>query len=119
MRRTGSSKREFSCNSAPGQSGCVPVGKVVSSSLTGDNLVTQYRINDRTIINGTLDGHRYHDGYVVRWLNVNSAGDVSIFTYGLGTNSSRYLAIENQAAGNYFRFLGNQNKNNVQRALNR
>ncbi len=114
----GATQREIACNSAPGQGGCVPLGRQVSSDLRGGNPITQYRPNDDIIINGTSDGHRYHDGYVVRWSSVDAAGDVRIWTYGIGVNTGSYMARENAVTGQMlFRAIGVKNALNVRNAL--
>lgn len=110
-------QREMACNSAPGQGGCVPFGKEVTSNLSGGNPITQYRPNVDMVINGTSDGHRYHDGYVVRWTSVNAAGDVRIWTYGIGVNTSTQRAVENQVASRLlFEKIGIENAINVRSA---
>jgi hypothetical protein len=70
------------------------------------------------IINGTSEGHRYHDGMVVRWLGVDQAGAVRIWTYGIGINSSTYVGVENQLLGRaLFEKIGIENALNVRRAV--
>jgi hypothetical protein len=114
-------RTELACNSAPGQSACNGVGKgdVRTALIGSNNVVTQYMPNENMIINGTSMGHRYHDGYIVRWIGVDSAGGVRIWTYGIGTNSSTYMALENQFGGRLlFEAIGVRNALNVRRALN-
>lgn len=95
----------------------MPFGKEVTSNLSGGNPITQYRPNVDMVINGTSDGHRYHDGYVVRWTSVNAAGDVRIWTYGIGVNTSTQRAVENQVASRLlFEKIGIENAINVRSA---
>jgi RHS repeat-associated protein len=120
---------EMSCNSAPSQGACVGVGgKDVNQNLPGitsANPVTQYRPNPDMIINGTSDGHIFNDGYVVRWLSVDAAGDVRIWTAGLGINTAtpfkwlnEIIGDVNQVAGKQlFVNIGKENVQNVRAAL--
>ena len=112
---------ELGCNSAPGQSACTPVGAEKSYSLAGvssSNPITQYRPNADLIINGTSPGHVLHDGYVVRWLDVNAAGNVRIWTYGLGVNTGYGTAIFNDVSGSViFRNKGAENVSNIRNRL--
>ena len=108
------------CNSAPGQPACVPLGVDVAGSLSGANPVTQFRPNENMIINGTTDGHRYHDGMVMRWIGNDPNGDVRIWTYGIGINNSPYKAKENQVGGRLlFEKIGIENRFDVQKSLKR
>jgi hypothetical protein len=84
------------CQSAIGQSGCTGIvgqqadyvlPRATQDGVSG-NPITQYRASQNMIINGTSVGHELHDGYVVRWIATDSAGDVRIWTYGRGVNAS-------------------------------
>ena len=86
--------------------------------LTGDNPITQYRPSPDLIINGTSPGHVFHDGYIVRWLGVDAAGNVSVWTAGLGTNSSAFMADQNRRLGTMiFSTIGANNANSVRYCL--
>jgi RHS repeat-associated protein len=114
-------RTELACFSAPGQSACNGVGRGdVHTGVLFGNAITQYMPSENLIINGTSPGHRYHDGYIVRWIGVDPNGGVRIWTYGIGTNSSGYMALENQFGGwLLFEFIGVQNAINIRRSLNR
>jgi hypothetical protein len=111
----------LACDSAPGQALCNGVGKGdVPLGLVRGNQITQYMPNENVIINGTSLGHRYHDGYIVRWIGVSPDGGVRIWTYGIGTNTSHYFALENQYGGRaLFEAIGVRNSINVRRSLGR
>ncbi len=116
------SRLVLGCQSAPGQAGCTNVGEQRNYSLPGittdSNPITQYRVNPDVIINGTGAGHELHDGYVVRWLSVNGAGDVSVSTVGIGVNRSGSARMFNQYGGDLvFRGVGMQNSLTVKRIL--
>lgn len=103
-------RRQLLCNSAPGQSACAIVGKVIPQGLSGGNPITQYAVNPDMVINGTSPGHVFHDGYVVRWLMVNDAGIAQIWTYGRGTNTSGATAFVNKWGGiGIFKWIGLRN----------
>jgi len=103
------------CDSAPGQSGCTAVGEERSLSLSRGNPITQYRPNANMIINGTSEGHMFHDGYVVRWVGVDSLGNAAIYTFGYGTNLSVARRWTNQIIGpTLFTDIGIRNKVNAQ-----
>lgn len=114
------------CQSAIGQSGCTNVvgdekGYVLPGATNPrqGNPITQYRASPDLIINGTSPGHELHDGYVVRWLSVNGAGTVSVWTAGVGVNSSAGMRMFNQYGGYaLFRGIGLQNALTVRRILN-
>lgn len=113
------------CQSAIGQSGCTNiVGQeenydLPSVTQSAPNPITQYRASPDLIINGTSPGHELHDGYVVRWLSVNSAGTVSVWTAGVGVNSSAGMRMFNQYGGDaLFRGIGLQNALTTRRILN-
>ena len=111
-------RTELGCNSAPGQSGCTNIGEEKSYTLTGGNPITQYRVSADMIINGTSQGHTFHDGAVVRWLSVNAAGNVSIWTAGYGTNTSELKAFVNSRVGaGLFNNLGIDNARGVRSCL--
>jgi RHS repeat-associated protein len=109
---------EMGCYSAPGQSGCTSVGQEKSYDLTGvtsANPITQYRVNDNMLINGTSPSHIFNDGYVVRWVAVDSIGNVAIWSAGYGTNSGSITRWANQIGGPMlFNDIGVQNKVKVQ-----
>jgi len=100
---------------------CTSVGAEKSYSLAGvssSNPITQYRPNADIIINGTSPGHVLHDGYVIRWLDVDAAGNVRIWTYGLGVNTGYGTAIFNVVGGSViFRNKGAENVSNIQNRL--
>jgi filamentous hemagglutinin len=105
----------MSCQSAPGQVGCTGVGEERNLSLNGNNPITQYRPNENMIINGTSRGHVFDDGFVVRWVAVDSIGNASIWTAGLGTNTNILYKWTNYFLGpSLFNDIGLQNKINVQ-----
>ena len=114
------------CQSAFEQSGCTNVtGEEQNYVLPGvtnpgqGNPITQYRASPDLIINGTSPGHELHDGYVVRWLTVNDAGTVSVWTAGVGVNSSAGMRMFNQYGGEaLFRGIGLQYALTVSRILN-
>jgi RHS repeat-associated protein len=111
-------RRVIGCASAPGQPGCTAVGQEREIRLTSppgvDNVITQYRPNSDMIINGTSPSHMLHDGYVVRWLAVNAAGNVQIWTAGIGTNSGRFMSYLNQSLGSQlFYTIGHDNAQQV------
>lgn len=111
-------RTEMSCRSAPGQIGCTGVGQEASYDLTGltsKNPITQYRVNEDMLINGTSPGHVLHDGYVVRWVSVDPVGNVSIWTAGYGTNTHFVTRWANQFGGpTLFSGIGSRNKLKVQ-----
>lgn len=86
-------QHELLCNSAPGQSQCAVVGQVVNQNLTGNNGITQYAPSENMVVNGTNDGHLFNDGYVVRTINVDASGNVSIVTQGEGVNNSQIVNV--------------------------
>jgi filamentous hemagglutinin len=90
-------QHELLCNSAPGQSQCAVVGQVVNQNLTGNNGITQYAPSTNMVVNGTNDGHLFNDGYVVRTINVDASGNVSIMTQGEGVNNAQiaYIPLPN------------------------
>lgn len=112
-------RTEMSCNSAPGQSGCTPIGgKDTTYRLTGGNSITQYRPSADILINGTSGDHMLRDGYVVRWIAADAAGDVRIWTFGVGENTNWATRWFNQNPGAWiFKFKQDQNVENVQRKL--
>jgi len=119
-------KRVLACSSAPGQSGCSTPGQTTPWSLTLGNQITQYLSpNGQVIINGTTDGqHMLDDGYVMRWIGVDSQGAVRIYTYGEGVNKSWYgipasvMADFNATMGRgIFTNLGAQNQIEVRNTL--
>ena len=111
-------RQQLMCNSAPGQASCASPGRLVENNLSGGNPVTQYAVSSDMIINGTSPGHVFHDGYVVRWLSVNAAGDVSVWTYGRGNNSGLFTQIGNQVGGSLiFLNKGMENRRAVQKAV--
>ena len=84
--------------SAPGQSGCTPIGHT-KYDLTGvfsPNPITQFRPNEDLLINGTSRNHMFYDGYVVSWIATDSIGNVSIWSAGYGTNTSTMNAVMNK-----------------------
>ena len=113
------------CQSAIGQAGCTNVvGEEKAYVLPGvttlrqGNPITQYRASEDLIINGTSPGHELHDGYVVRWLSVSNAGNVSVWTACVGVNSSGAMQMFNQYGGAaLFRGIGMQNAITVRRML--
>lgn len=115
-------RAEISCNSAPGQVGCTPVGQDVPYILNGGNPITQFRPNEDLLINGTDANHIFNDGYVVRWIAIDSLGNVNIWTAGYGTNITglgRFFDLAarwaNQIGGQeLFRQKGNENRINIQ-----
>jgi hypothetical protein len=111
----------MACNSGPGQPGCTPKGvdtEYALKSYVSLNKITQYRYSDSLLVNGTSPGHVFHDGYVVRWIEIDSLGDVRIWSAGYGTNYSRVHAWINENRGNaLFRDIGVQNAAEVQRRL--
>lgn len=118
----GAARHVLGCQSAPGQSGCTGVGQETSYLLPGvtnsRNPITQYRASPDLIINGTSPGHELHDGYVVRWLSVNAAGTVNVWTMGIGVNSNAGMRMFNQYGGEVlFRGVGVQNSLTVKRLL--
>jgi hypothetical protein len=59
-----------------------------------------------------------HDGYVVRWLAVNAAGNVQIWTAGVGTNSSAFMSGMNPRLGRgLFNTIGHDNAQEVKFCL--
>jgi hypothetical protein len=109
---------EMSCNSAPGQAGCTGVGEEKGYNLRGNNPITQYRQSPDMLVNGTSPSHSLHDGYVVRWLSVDAAGDVRIWTAGIGVNSNYARSVVNQYGGAaLFRAKGAENALNVRLKL--
>ncbi len=109
------------CQSAPGQFGCTGVGEERPYNLTGfpdPNPITQYRPSLDMIINGTSKGHMFHDGYVVRWLATDQAGNVTIWTAGAGTNSSPAMAALNTYLGKkLFVSIGTDNADLVKKCI--
>jgi hypothetical protein len=118
-------RQVMGCQSAIGQSGCTnTVGQEKAYVLPGvttpidGNPITQYRASPDLIINGTSPGHELHDGYVVRWLSINAAGTVSVWTAGVGVNSSVGMRTFNQYGGEaLFRGIGVQNAVTVRNIL--
>ncbi len=115
----GALRAEIGCNSAPGQSGCTPVGGADTSyTLTGGNRITQYRPNADIIINGTSQDHILNDGYVIRWLAVDTSGDVRIWTFGVGVNTNTFTWALNQYEGpKIFQNIQKQNVSNIRQRL--
>lgn len=119
-------QHELLSNSAPGQIKPAIVGQVVAQSLTGGNGITQYAPSANMIVNGTNDNHIFNDGYVVRTINVDISGNVTIVTQGEGVNTSTIpgfspgtMAKLNSALGYaIFYDRGIQNLSNVKDALN-
>lgn len=111
-------QNEMSCYSAPGQGGCTAVGaeeKYDLSGVSSANPITQYRVNGGMLINGTSPGHVFNDGYVVRWVAIDSLGDVAIWSAGYGTNTGIGTRWANQIGGPMlFSKIGFQNKIHVQ-----
>jgi hypothetical protein len=88
------------------------------SGLREGNPITQYRPNPDMLINGTSPDHALHDGYIVRWLSVDAAGDVRIWTAGIGVNTSYPASVLNQYGGAaIFRLIGVENSVNVRARL--
>ena len=55
---------------------------------------------------------------VMRWIGVAPNGDVRIWTYGIGNNTSTYMGYENQIGGRLlFEKIGIENSINVRRSL--
>jgi hypothetical protein len=119
------SRQQLACNSAPGQSVCDAPGKTVTNDLilgsqASPNTVTQYMPNPDMIINGTSPGHILQDGYVVRWLSVNKAGDVTVYTYGRGNNTSSVNQVLNSVGGPLlFHSIGLSNRIEVRNATSK
>jgi filamentous hemagglutinin len=96
-------KHELACRSAPGQPRCSIPGDAQSGPmmLTGDNYITQFLSADgMTVINGTEPGHMFDDGYIVRYINIDGNGNVTIATSGEGVNQAWFggLVGANQVA---------------------
>jgi hypothetical protein len=115
------------CNSAPGQSSCTFAASskgpplehhLELSGIPRPNPITQYRPNADILINGTSDGHIFHDGYVIRWIAVDSLNNVRIWTSGAGINTATSVDLINRALGQVNYTLGkklfeNKGKENV------
>ncbi|KQW54160.1 hypothetical protein ASC92_22800 [Variovorax sp. Root411] len=115
-------KKEFACNSAPGQQTCSTPGNMQENLvLVGGNKISQWLLSSGTvIINGTNDGHAFDDGYIMRYLDVDSKGNVRIMTVGAGVNKdwgevpSKMVSQINSTAGTFmFNTLGVTNRANV------
>ncbi|MBC3873841.1 RHS repeat domain-containing protein [Undibacterium flavidum] len=101
------------CNSGPGQTACMTVGKTLHTNLIGifsDNPVTQYAYTSGFIVNGTGSTHILRDGYVVRQIIVDEGGYLRIYSYGEGVNINRFIANWNKISGPViFRMIDHSN----------
>jgi filamentous hemagglutinin len=118
-------QHELLANSAPGQDKPASVGKTVNQKLDYGQNITQFAPTANMVVNGTNDNHIFNDGYVVRTVNVDALGNVTIITKGEGVNEpllkivpAAIMAKINTDKGiSMFKEIGIENLKNIKEKL--